>query len=563
MLLGSATELVEGDNGGDAGGESGVDLGGDGEKNPEAESNEPPAPDPTKQKTMASFFKTTAPKQKSTSQPEQKPIAQPMQTKPKSNQQSLLPAQSSSSKQKQSLILLDDVDILFEEDKQFWTGVFALLEHSKRPVIMTCTNESPVPIDELELEEIVRMTPPPSDIVADYCLTIAAKEGHLLKSEDIEGLYLSLGRDLRATLTTLNFWCQMGIGSEKAGLDWRPDARLIFGKNEEKEDISRTISEGDYVDGMETLNHDIAVTATKLEKDFELKEECLKQRSMGVMDWEERRMIEDMRQKFSHVAMDVDTEVNEWTTDMRSCLDVFCGESLETPFHDQLDASWPEISVKQRSSYTETYPLVQADPRVEYSSLTTKIGSTFSVLLHRYRSKDEQTEEHVIMELTKRKASDPTTAPISRSDLYTILEPLGREDLTIYNALPGRQSFSLDREVSATAEDVAPYIRSIVFTDEESVRRREEFIREDQENNPKRRTTRASLAAAEGGTISRRENYFTRHNELVPAIFNTAGVSWKQALESYMRNLPPVTDVPVFQRDWKWVVETPEDYEGM
>lgn len=123
-------------------------------------------------------------------------------------------------KHKQSLILLEEVDILYDEDKQFWDTVMELALHSKRPLIMTCTDESMVPLRAVSLHAILRLRPPAVNTAVDYLLVLAATEGHLVQRETIEALYKARRHDLRATITELNFWCQMAIGAPKAGVDW-------------------------------------------------------------------------------------------------------------------------------------------------------------------------------------------------------------------------------------------------------------------------------------------------------------------------------------------------------
>lgn len=51
------------------------------------------------------------------------------------------PAKEHKGALRQSIILLEEVDILYEEDKGFWAGAIALIAESRRPVVMTCNGE--------------------------------------------------------------------------------------------------------------------------------------------------------------------------------------------------------------------------------------------------------------------------------------------------------------------------------------------------------------------------------------------------------------------------------------
>ena len=121
---------------------------------------------------------------------------------------------------RQSLLLLEEVDVLFTEDKQFWSTTLDLILHSKRPIIMTCTDESLLPLDEMILFALLRFTPPPEQLAIDYLILVASSEGHLLSRKPLSNLLRSKRFDLRASITELNFFCQMAIGDMKGGLEW-------------------------------------------------------------------------------------------------------------------------------------------------------------------------------------------------------------------------------------------------------------------------------------------------------------------------------------------------------
>ncbi len=307
--------------------------------------------------------------------------------------------------QKQSLILLEEVDILFEEDKSFWSGVMSLINQSKRPIILTCNDESMLPLDELPLHGILRYLPPAEDVATDYLLTLAATEGHELDRDAVSYVYQSKKHDLRATITELDFWCQMGIGSRKGGLDWMLNSGTSSMDTEIDESRSRVFSTHTYLRGMGLTPQQSDTNPDQLVFD------AYQQLEIPIDTW----------------SADADRTFADSTT------------IQEASFRADL---YSDIDLCQRTSLDSDASDLQLRLAI---SLTTRL-SPYPPIPSNIISAHIQT---------------PVPPKLNRSTLIQVFEPLANEKPT-FPPSQGRLAPSLDSPTSTITADIAPYVRSIV-----------------------------------------------------------------------------------------------------
>ncbi|KAI9301366.1 P-loop containing nucleoside triphosphate hydrolase protein, partial [Cunninghamella echinulata] len=107
----------------------------------------------------------------------------------------------------QSLILLEEVDILSHDDKGFWNVVMELSKTSKRPIILTCNDPTVIPFESLELQAIVYYEPPLKELLLPFLHLICFIEGFFISKLDLQVFIHLIGPDLRQLLINLEYLC--------------------------------------------------------------------------------------------------------------------------------------------------------------------------------------------------------------------------------------------------------------------------------------------------------------------------------------------------------------------
>jgi len=483
-----------------------------------------------RQGTMQSFFQPKGEtKKKPRGRPRKKEDAPKGRASPKKpSLETASPKKASPKKtknQKQSVILLEEVDILFEEDKQFWATTLDMIMRSKRPVIMTCTEESLLPLEDLPLFAILRFTPPPESLAVDYLLLLACNEGHLLSRDAVATLYDLKRNDLRASITELHFYCQMAIGDTQGGLGWFLIGPPPQSGQDLKGEALRVVSEDSYPKdiGLLSQSHQLQPADSALEKGTELLAELWHGWGLDMANgdnfidfdtFREAAMLSKERNLAHLQAFDSASETLS-VADICSPLGLRSGVSIV------LDTSLPKLLEKSRANFAEGAILLQADPLVDQTGTSTNIALTLRLLAHRQLHFQYGPVADELPASLKALQKPPPVTPETLDEAFRPLKP------------PVISTFSTP--ISTLTTEVAPFIRSITAFDLrlEEQRRQLEASRSALKNgaNSKRmRTTRASRAALEGGAkaTTRRERWFPNTLNF-GLVSKTGGEGWMEA----------------------------------
>ncbi|KAK9419193.1 putative AAA+ ATPase domain-containing protein [Seiridium unicorne] len=457
------------------------------------------------------------------------------------------PIKRSNRAQKQSLILLEEVDILYEEDKQFWATVISLMAQSKRPFIMTCNNENLVPVQSLSLHGIFRFGAAPKDLAVDHLLLIAANEGHALSRPAVEALYESRSCDLRASIAELQYWCQIGVGDSKGGLGWFYRTWPKGSDLDEHGDRIRVVSSGTYQAGMGWLGRDpLSNSFNSSSIEGEIIRQAWDNWALDTEDCEvSAKALEEVEAasaaQLGHKDRLALLDIADSFYDSLSVADLASQGFFSNRNQALLDPSLPGLPSKVKDDFIIGLQLLDAPTLCRYETTTFDLATSIRSL-----ARAQVAETHIaplvdhhpldemaaIQKIQTSFNKPPAFQPaVTRYDYSLAFDPIAISEKALAQSSGYLDPSVFDRTMRMITLDVAPYVRSIVAYDQRLQAERllrSNLLSEGGKPKKRMRSTRAAYSALEGGSraSTRREKYFCAG--LNPhLVMQTGGKGWE------------------------------------
>lgn len=119
--------------------------------------------------------------------------------------------QEKNSVKKMCVLLIEDVDIVFDQDDGFILALQQLVTTSKRPIILTTTDYTSNFSQKFLFDyDCISFSSLQSSSLATWCQILCLIEGKYVRSNDIASLIDYNKGDIRKTLLQLQYWVQSG-----------------------------------------------------------------------------------------------------------------------------------------------------------------------------------------------------------------------------------------------------------------------------------------------------------------------------------------------------------------
>ncbi|KAI9504615.1 hypothetical protein BX070DRAFT_245020 [Coemansia spiralis] len=103
----------------------------------------------------------------------------------------------------QMLVLIDHVDILFEQDQRLWPALKQLALKSKRPIVLTCTDASSIRWDEGCFHSVLQFQRPGEHALVPYSFFLCLAEGALILPKYLVEMCQAAKCDINQMLSSL------------------------------------------------------------------------------------------------------------------------------------------------------------------------------------------------------------------------------------------------------------------------------------------------------------------------------------------------------------------------